>query len=144
MLLGTRLQNEYDADGRMLVWSKDTGRWQVALSVVVIACLEFTGALFALDSVSANVAQIPDQYLAFSSSVLAVYGLCAMFFIVEDLVELFDMLKYGLCVILVFIGLELMLGKVIHLESSAICCLICAVFVICIGSSANAAAGRDA
>jgi len=133
-MLGTRLQDQYDKAGRMLVKSKD-GHYQVTLLVVVIACLEFTDTVFALDSVSAKVAQIPDQYLAFSSSVLAMYGLRAMFFIIKDLVDMFDLLKYGLCVILVFIGLNLMLGNFVHLHPSAIFCMIFAVFLICIVAS---------
>merc|ERR1740121_2736560 len=117
----------------MLVWSK--GHWQVTLLVVVIACLEVTDVLFALDSVSAKVAQIPDQYLAFSSTVLAMFGLRSMFFIIKDLVDMFEMLKYGLCVILVFIGLNLMLGQFVHLHAPIIFCMIFAVFTICIVAS---------
>lgn len=134
-MLGSRLQDQYDKAGRMLVKNKESGQYQVTLLVVVIACLEFTDTVFALDSVSAKVAQIPDQYLAFSSSVLAMYGLRAMFFIIKDLVDMFDLLKYGLCVILVFIGLNLMLGKFVHLHPSAIFCMIFAVFLICIVAS---------
>jgi tellurite resistance protein TerC len=133
-LLGHRLLEEYDKDGRMLVWSTD-GRWQVTLLVVVIACLEFTDVLFALDSVSAKVAQIPDQYLAFSSTVLAMFGLRSMFFIIKDLVDMFELLKYGLCVILVFIGLNLILGQFVHLHPPVILCLIFSVFTISILAS---------
>jgi len=132
--LGSRLQDTYDAGARLVVWNSE-GRWRVTLLVVVIACLEFTDILFALDSVSAKVAQIPDQFLAFSSSVLAMFGLRAMFFIIKDLVEMFELLQYGLCVILVFIGLELMLGRYFHLQSSTICCMIGAVFLSCIAAS---------
>jgi tellurite resistance protein TerC len=134
-MLGSRLQDQYDKAGRMLVKNKDSGHYQVTLLVVVIACLEFTDTVFALDSVSAKVAQIPDQYLAFSSSVLAMFGLRAMFFIIKDLVDMFDLLKYGLCVILVFIGLNLMLGQFVHLHPSVIFCMIFAVFLICIVAS---------
>merc|ERR1719161_2600875 len=107
----------------------------MTLLVMVIACLEFTDTVFALDSVSAKVAQIPDQYLAFSSSVLAMYGLRAMFFIIKDLVDMFDLLKYGLCLILVFIGVELMFARYIRLSSATVCILISAVFLICIIAS---------
>jgi len=134
-MLGSRLLDTYDKAGRMLVKNPVSGYYQVTLLVVVIACLEFIDTVFALDSVSAKVAQIPDQYLAFSSSVLAMFGLRAMFFIIKDLVDMFDLLKYGLCVILVFIGLNLMLGKFVHLHPSAIFCMIFAVFLICIVAS---------
>lgn len=43
-----------------------------------------TDLLFAVDSCTAKVAQIPNQYISFSSSVVAMFGLRAMFFVVED------------------------------------------------------------
>jgi tellurite resistance protein TerC len=140
--IGSRLIERYvegDAagwggSGAMFVVAED-GRVQATLLVVVVACLEFTDIIFALDSVSAKVAQIPDQYIAFSSSVLAMYGLRASFFIMQDLVEMFDLLKYGLCIILVFIGFELMLSHYIHLAASTVCIMILSVFVTCVSGS---------
>lgn len=140
--LGDRLQERYvDGDpaswggsGTLFVVAED-GRIQATLLVVVVACLEATDIIFALDSVSAKVAQIPDQYIAFSSSVLAMYGLRASFFIMQDLVEMFDLLRYGLCIILVFIGFELMLSRYIHLAASTVCIMILSVFVICVSGS---------
>jgi len=107
----------------------------VTLLFLVITSLECTDVLFALDSVSAKVAQIPNQYLAFSSSVLAMYGLRAMFFIVKDLVDMFELLQYGLCLILVFIGIELMLSDYINMSSTTVCVLIASVFAVCVCAS---------
>jgi len=134
-LFGARLSDKYDPEGASMVIRDSDGRLKATMLVVVICCLEFTDILFAVDSVSAKVAQIPDQYLAFSSSVIAMYGLRAMFFIVKDLVEAFDLLQYGLCLILVFIGIELMFAKYLHLASSTVCIMIVSVFVICIFGS---------
>jgi len=129
--LGNRLLETYAPDGSLFIRDANN-RLQATMLVIVIICLEITDILFALDSVSAKVAQIPDQYIAFSSSVFAMFGLRAMFFIVNDLVNMFDMLQYGLCIILVFIGLELMFSKIIHLASSTVCIMILAVFAVCI------------
>jgi len=131
-VLGDCFTGTYDEEGHgMFVWSSDKGL-QATLLLMVLCCLEATDILFALDSVSAKVAQIPDQYIAFSSSVIAMYGLRAMFFVVEDMVETFELLQYGLCLILVFIGLELMFARYLHLASSTVCILIICVFVVCI------------
>jgi len=141
-LLGQRLIEGYDEkNNRMFILAGD-GRLQVTLLFFVVLCLEATDVLFALDSVSAKVAQIPDQYIAFSSSVLAMYGLRAMFFIVKDLVEMFELLQYGLCLILVFIGIELILANYIHLASTTVCILIVSVFGVCITGSAAVKCGR--
>jgi tellurite resistance protein TerC len=134
-VLGDRLRESYDKNGRMFVQDAKTGRVQVTLLFIVVACVELTDIVFALDSVSAKVAQLPDSYVAFSSSVLAMFGLRAMFFIVKDLVDMFSMLKYGLCLILVFIGAELMFSKFIRVASSTVCITIVAVFVVCIAAS---------
>jgi len=143
-VLGSRLHDGYDEHGiRAFVYGAD-GKLQVTLLFIVIACLECTDVLFALDSVSAKVAQIPNQYLAFSSSVLAMYGLRAMFFIVKDLVAMFELLQYGLCLILVFIGLELMLSDYINMSSSSVCVLIASVFAVCVcGSLALRCSRKD-
>jgi len=132
--LGSRLAEHYDEGGALFV-KESEGRWQATLLAIVVVCLECTDIIFALDSVGAKVAQIPDQYIAFSSSVLAMYGLRAMFFVIQDLVAMFDLLQYGLCMILVFIGTELMFSQYIHLAASTVCFLILSVFVISIVGS---------
>lgn len=111
------------------------GKTQVTLLFVVVACLECTDVIFALDSVGAKVAQIPQQYIAFSSSVLAMFGLRAMFFIIRDLLDAFALLKYGLCIILVFIGTELMLADYISLSASTVCLILLSVLTACIAGS---------
>mmetsp|Transcript_31245 Transcript_31245/g.89590 ORF Transcript_31245/g.89590 Transcript_31245/m.89590 type:complete len:523 (-) Transcript_31245:107-1675(-) len=132
--LGSRLSEDYDAEGRLFCRSAD-GRLRATLLVPVIVCLEVTDILFAVDSVSAKLAQIPDYYIAYSSSVLAIFGLRAMFFIVRDLVDYFELLKYGLCFILVFIGIELIFSDYLRLPAQVVCVIILSVFLVCIAGS---------
>jgi tellurite resistance protein TerC len=135
-LIGSRLYEDYSPEGPYcFIRDKHDGQLKATVLVVVIFCLEISDVLFALDSVSAKVAQIPDQYIAFSSSVLAMFGLRAMFFIIQDLVQMFEMLKYGLCIILIFIGVELMFAHYLHLASSTVCILIICIFGVCVVSS---------
>jgi len=135
-ILGDLLHEKYDESdvGAMFVYT-DQGRLQVSMLLVVTACLEVSDIMFAVDSVSAKLAQIPDAYIAFSSSAIAMYGLRAMFFIVKDLIVMFDLLKYGICLILVFIGIELMLANYIHLSSTTVLIAIGAVFIVSICGS---------
>jgi len=133
---GGRIMDSYDEQGtRILVWDQATGKLKLSLLFVVIIIVEFSDIIFALDSVSAKVAQIPNQYIGFSSSVLAMFGLRATFFIVQDLVQMFDLLAYGLGVILVLIGVELMFGRWIHIGSGVECIIIVGIFVVCILAS---------
>jgi len=114
---------------------RDDGSLRATLLVPVIFCLEITDVFFAVDSVSAKVAQIPNYYIAYSSSVIAIFGLRAMFFVIQDLVDYFDLVKYGLCLILVFIGIELMIADFVKLPSHAVCVVIISVFLVCIAGS---------
>jgi tellurite resistance protein TerC len=91
---------------------------------LVVICLEISDILFAVDSVSAIVAAVPDLFLAYTSAVFAMLGLRAMFFIVDELVQLFQFLKYGVAAILVFIGLRLILGKLVHIPPMVVCCIL--------------------
>merc|ERR1719235_1451803 len=133
--LGSRLAAKYDEETQNL-FIFDRGRFRATLLVPVIVCVQVADILFAVDSVSAKVAQIPDLYICYSSSVIAFFGLRAMFFVVKDLVECFELLKYGLCIILVFIGVELMLADYVKLPAAALVILILSVFTICIVASA--------
>lgn len=132
--LGSRVVDWYDKDGALFV--KDaSGRLQVTCLFVVVICLEVTDLIFAIDSVTAKIAQIPEHFTAFSSSVLAMYALRTMFFIIEDMVEMFELLSYGLCLILVFIGVELMFAHYLTLPNSSVLIIILSVFLVCVAGS---------
>jgi len=133
-LLGARFFEGYSKENNMVVYG-ESGEWKVTMLLVVVCSLEVTDTLFAIDSVSAKLSQIPNQYLAFSSSMVAMFGLRAMFFLVEDLVDMFCLLPYGLCLILVFIGFQLVFAPWIHLTASTVFVLIVSVLVTCIAGS---------
>jgi len=95
-------------------------RWRATMLFLVVVCLEVSDIIFAVDSVSAVVAQVPDLFLAYTSAVFAMLGLRATFFVIDELVKLFKLLKYGVAVVLVFIGFELMISKFIHVPPSVV------------------------
>lgn len=134
-LLGDRLLERYDTEQCRLFLVED-GKVKVTLLFAVITCLEVIDILFAVDSVSAKVAQISDHYVAYSSSVLAVFGLRSLFFVLRDLVDCFELLQYGLCFILIFIGVELFVEDYVKLSAQVVCLVILAVFFVCILASA--------
>merc|ERR1719352_1653360 len=97
---------------------------RATMLALVVICLEISDILFAVDSVSAIVAAVPDLFLAYTSAVFAMLGLRAMFFIVDELVQLFQFLKYGVAAILVFIGIKLILGKLVHIPPGIVCIIL--------------------
>lgn len=91
---------------------------------LVVCCLEISDILFAVDSVSAIVAQVNDLFLAYTSAVFAMLGLRATFFIIDVLVQLFSLLKYGVATVLVFVGIKLIVGKFYHVPASIVCVIL--------------------
>mmetsp|Transcript_14761 Transcript_14761/g.39152 ORF Transcript_14761/g.39152 Transcript_14761/m.39152 type:complete len:321 (-) Transcript_14761:266-1228(-) len=106
---------------------------------LVVCCLEVSDLLFAVDSVSAIVAQVNDLFLAYTSAVFAMLGLRATFFIIDVLVRLFSLLKYGVGAVLVFVGMKLIMSKYYHVPPL----IVCMVLVTAMGSSMIASVIKD-
>uniref|UniRef100_A0A0G4HEU3 Uncharacterized protein n=1 Tax=Chromera velia CCMP2878 TaxID=1169474 RepID=A0A0G4HEU3_9ALVE len=112
-----------------------SGPWKATLLFLVVVALEGIDLVFAIDSTSAKLAAIPDIFLAYTSTVLAMLGLRACFFVVDEIVRFFELMKYGLCVILVFIGLKLMFSWVIHISNVVTCVVLLGVLSVTIVAS---------
>jgi TerC family integral membrane protein len=95
--------------------------WRATMLFLVVICLEMSDLLFAVDSVSAIVAQVNDLFLAYTSAVFAMLGLRATFFVIDVLVQLFALLKYGVAIVLVFVGAKLIIGRFYHVPASIVC-----------------------
>jgi tellurite resistance protein TerC len=75
--------------------------------------LEFSDIVFAVDSVPAIFAITKEPFIVFTSNIFAILGLRSMYFLLADIMDRFYLLKYGLSVILGFIGLKMVwLNKV--------------------------------
>jgi len=112
-----------------------TGRWKATLLFLVVCALEGIDIVFAVDSTSAKLAAIPDIFLAYTSTVLAMFGLRACFFLVDEIVHYFELMKYGLCVILVFVGLKLMFSRLIHVSNFVTCIVLLSTLTLTIAVS---------
>lgn len=99
-------------------------KYRATRLVLVVVCLEVTDLVFAVDSVSAIVAQIPDLFLAYTACVFAMLGLRAMFFAIDELVKMFSLLAYGVAFILIFLGCKLILRSWIHIPPKFVCCIL--------------------
>lgn len=80
------------------------GKWMVTPLFIVVLIIEFTDLIFAVDSVPAVFSVTKDPYVVFFSNIFAIMGLRSMFFFLSNIMGLFRFLKYGLGVLLVFIG----------------------------------------
>jgi tellurite resistance protein TerC len=76
---------------------------------VVLALVEFTDLIFAVDSIPAIFAITSDPFIVFTSNIFAILGLRAMYFLLADMAQRFHLLKYGLAIVLMFIGVKMLL-----------------------------------
>ncbi|WP_448530141.1 TerC/Alx family metal homeostasis membrane protein [Raineya sp.] len=85
------------------------GKRMITTLFIVLLIVEFTDLIFAVDSVPAVLGITQDQPIAYFSNIFAIMGLRSMFFLLSNIMHLFHYLKYGLGVLLTFIGLKMVL-----------------------------------
>ncbi len=85
--------------------------------LVVVAVIEFTDLLFAVDSIPAIFAISKDPFILYTSNIFAILGLRALFFLLDNFIHLFSKLSYGLSLILTFIGIKMIISPFYHIDS---------------------------
>ncbi|UZW54440.1 TerC family protein [Sphingobium sp. JS3065] len=86
-----------------------TGKTVVAATPLLLALvvINFADLIFAVDSVPAIFAITTDMFIVYTSNVMAILGLRALYFALAAMVHRFHYLKYALAAILVFIGTKI-------------------------------------
>lgn len=84
-------------------------RWAVTPLFLALIMVEVTDLVFAVDSIPAIFAITPDPFIVFTSNILAILGLRALYFCLAALIAKFRFLKPALILILAFVGVKLML-----------------------------------
>jgi tellurite resistance protein TerC len=86
--------------------------------LVVVAVIEFTDLLFAVDSIPAIFAIAPDDpFILYMSNIFAILGLRSLYFLLANFIHMFSKLKYGLAVILSFIGFKMIFSPIYHIDA---------------------------
>lgn len=86
-----------------------TGKVVMAATPLLLALvvINFADLIFAVDSVPAIFAITTDTFIVYTSNVMAILGLRALYFALAAMVHRFHYLKYALAAILVFIGAKI-------------------------------------
>ncbi len=95
-------------DGKNFFTRVDGKRAATTLFVVLV-CIEFTDLIFALDSIPAIFGITRDPFIVFTSNVFAILGLRSLYFLLAGIMDKFHLLKYGLAVVLGFVGVKMVL-----------------------------------
>ncbi len=101
-----KITNEYHGESFFVL--KEGVRYATPMFVVLVL-VEVTDLIFAVDSIPAIFAVTSDPFIVFTSNIFAILGLRAMYFLLVDMAERFHLLKYGLAVVLMFIGVKMLL-----------------------------------
>lgn len=83
-----------------------------------LVLIESSDVMFALDSVPAVFGITRDPFLVYSSNIFAILGLRSLFFVLEDFMDRFHLLKYGLAIVLTFVGVKMCIEHWYKFDSS--------------------------
>ncbi len=90
---------------------RQDGKLSVTPLFIVLLMIETSDVVFALDSIPAVFGVSRDPFIVFTSNVCAVLGLRAMFFLLQNFLDKFAYLKYGLGLVLAFIGAKMIVSE---------------------------------
>lgn len=125
----------FDASVSSANGKEHKGKWLLTPLFVTVLVIEFSDLIFAFDSIPAVFSVSLDPYVVFFSNIFAILGLRAMFFLLAAIADKFCYLKTGVCVLLVFIGVKMLIHESVEIDAVASLLFIVAVLVVSIGAS---------
>ena len=111
-------------------FTKVEGKHYITPLFLVLLVIEFSDIIFAVDSIPAIFSITQDPFIVFFSNIFAIMGLRSLFFLLNNVVDKFWLLKFGLGCLLVFIGVKMLLHTFLHIEISTVVSLIVILSVL--------------
>ncbi|MCB9637455.1 MAG: TerC family protein [Myxococcales bacterium] len=111
-----RVTEDYEDD--QIFVRKDGVLWATPL-LVVIAVIEATDVVFAVDSIPAVLAVSRDPFIVYTSNIFAILGLRSLYFALAGVIDRFHLLKYGLGAVLTFVGVKMLINDYYHIPTMA-------------------------
>lgn len=112
---------------------------------LVLVLVEITDLIFAVDSIPAIFAITTDPFIVLTSNIFAILGLRAMYFLLADMADRFSLLKYGLAVVLMFVGVKMMLIDIfkipVMVSLAIVTCIIATSIILSLRKNARAGPG---
>lgn len=97
---------------------KKEGRAYMTPLFLVLMVIEFSDIIFAVDSIPAVFSVTTDTFIVYFSNIFAIMGLRSLFFLLSNVTDMFWLLRYGLGVLLCFIGVKMIGHEFFHLDIS--------------------------
>ena len=93
------------------------GRRMLTPLALVLLVIDVMDLIFAVDSIPAVLAITQDTFIVYTSNICAILGLRSLYFLLANLVTRFVYLRFGLALILCFVGAKMMVAKWIHIPN---------------------------
>lgn len=127
------VSNEFDGGKFFTV---ENGVKMATPLLVVVAVIEVTDLFFAVDSIPAIFAIAPDDpFILYTSNIFAILGLRSLYFLLANFIHMFSRLKFGLAIILAFIGLKMVVSPFFHISSPISLAIVGGILVLSVFAS---------
>jgi tellurite resistance protein TerC len=113
----------------------ENGQRAFTMLFVALVAVELTDIFFAFDSVPAVLAITRHPFIAYTSNVLAVMGLRALYVVLAGALERFHLLHYGLAIILAFVAAKMLLAHAVQINAAISLAVIVATLALFIALS---------
>ena len=132
-----------DFAGERFFVLRDGLRYATPLCLVVVL-VEVTDVIFAVDSIPAIFAITEDPFIVLTSNLFAILGLRAMYFLIADVADRFEYLKYGLALVLAFVGTKMLIAELVEIPILLSLTVVAAILGISVIVSLRKTAGQRA
>jgi tellurite resistance protein TerC len=129
--------------GEKFTVMKDGVRYFTPLFLVLIL-IETSDVVFAVDSIPAIFAITTDPFIVFTSNIFAIMGLRALYFLLADVADRFHLLKYGLAMVLTFIGAKMLIAPWYHVPVQASLAIVFVLIASSVAASLIATRQKEA
>jgi tellurite resistance protein TerC len=116
-------------------FTTENGKRYATPLLLVLVLVETTDLIFAIDSIPAIFGITRDPFIVFTSNIFAVMGLRSLFFLLAHVVTKFHLLKYGLAVILTFVGVKMIIEPWVHIAIMLSLAVVLGVLLVSIAAS---------
>jgi tellurite resistance protein TerC len=114
---------------------RTNGQTRATLLLLVLIVIETTDVIFAVDSIPAIFAVTQDSFIVYTSNVFAILGLRALYFMLAGVMQMFVYLKFGLSLVLCFVGAKMLLSDIYKIPIGASLAVIGTVLLLSIVAS---------
>ena len=110
---------------------KKEGKTFATTLFLTLLLIESTDIVFAVDSIPAIIAITRDEFIIITSNIFAILGLRSLYFTLAGVVDIFAYLKYGVAIVLFYVGTKMLLSDLYEIPTI----LSLGIIIVCLGGS---------